>query len=130
MHQMHQGKALQYCKAFPYENGINTDLQIGYNPSMKLTSSQVNKVAQLANLPLTSEEEQKYSEQLSKILDYIDQLNQAETENVEPIFNVTGLVNVMRKDEVEPSLPQSEATKNASNNRQGFFVTKGVFEND
>lgn len=90
----------------------------------------VKKVAKLANLPLSSGEEEKYSEQLSKILDYIDQLNKVNTSNVDPTYNVSGLSNVMRKDEVTESLSQDEALSNASNKRNGFIVTKGVLMRD
>ncbi len=100
------------------------------------------KVARLANLPLTSEEEEKYSEQLSKILDYIEQLNKVDTKDVEPTFNVSGQANVMRKDTMDVCLPQEDALSNAPQKknavparlaakravRQGFFVTKGVFK--
>lgn len=95
---------------------------------MKLTSDQVRKVAKLANLPLTSKEEEKYSEQLSKILEYIDQLNQVSASGVEPTFNLTGLSNVMRKDETVAGLSQEEVLSNASNKKEGMFVTKGVFD--
>ncbi|OGE14078.1 hypothetical protein A3F00_04080 [Candidatus Daviesbacteria bacterium RIFCSPHIGHO2_12_FULL_37_11] len=94
---------------------------------MKLSKDKVRHVAKLANLPLTSEEEEKYSEQLSKILDYTDQLSKADTEKVEPTYNVSGLTNIMAKDEVSESLPQEDATKNGTNIKDGFFVTKGVF---
>lgn len=95
---------------------------------MKLTIDQVKKTAKLANLSLTEKEESLYSEQLSKILDYIDQLNSVNTENIEPTFNVTGLSNVMRKDETAESLSQEEALKNTLNKKDNMFVTKGVFE--
>lgn len=97
---------------------------------MKLTLDQVKKVAKLANLPLVQQEEEKYSEQLSKILDYIDQLNQIDTSNIEPTFNVTGLSNVMREDESQVCLSQKEALSNAPKTKEGMFETKGVFEND
>ena len=89
----------------------------------------VKKVAKLANLKLSEEEEAKYSEQLSKILEYIDKLNEVNTENVEPTYNVTGLTNVMSPDEVgDSTISSKEATKNGSQVRDGYFVTKGVFE--
>lgn len=88
----------------------------------------VKKVAKLANLPLTSDEENKYSEQISKILDYIDQLNSVDTSNIEPTYNVTGLVNIIRLDEPVINLSQEEAISNASQKKDGFVVTKGVFE--
>jgi aspartyl-tRNA(Asn)/glutamyl-tRNA(Gln) amidotransferase subunit C len=90
----------------------------------------VKKVAKLANLPLTEEEEKKYSDQLSKILDYVEQLNSVNTDNVDPTYNVSGTVNVMAQDEVKESLPQDLATKNGSQVRDGYFVTKGVFEDE
>lgn len=95
---------------------------------MKLTSDQVKHVAKLANLSLTSGEEEKYSQQLSKILDYIDQLNQVETPEIAVAYNVSEQENVMAKDKVVESLSQEDATKNGSQVKNGFFVTKGVFE--
>lgn len=95
---------------------------------MKLTTDQVKKVAKLANLPITEGEVEKYSEQISRILDYMDQLNSVDTKDVNPAFNVTGLSNVMRKDEVGESLSQEEALKNANQKKEVMFVTKGVFE--
>lgn len=102
---------------------------------MKLTKDQVKHVAKLANLPLTSEEEDspegeagKYSEQLSRILEYVEQLNQADTNGVEPTFNVSGQNNIMREDETGECLSQDEALANAMQKKDGMFVTKGVFE--
>jgi aspartyl-tRNA(Asn)/glutamyl-tRNA(Gln) amidotransferase subunit C len=94
---------------------------------MKLTSDQVKKVAKLANLPITLEEEEKYAEQLSAILDYIDLLNSVDTKDVKPTFNVMPDKNVMRQDVIGESLSPEDALKNASNKKDGYFVTKGVF---
>ena len=100
----------------------------------------VKHVAKLANLPLTSEEEEKYSEQLSAILGYFEKLNEVDTNNVEPTFNVTGQANAMREDETAGCLSQEEALSNAPKKkngpsatlsvalRAGMFETKGVFE--
>lgn len=97
---------------------------------MKLTLDQVKKVAKLANLPLSNEEEEKYADQLSNILDYIEQLNKVDTSNVEPTFNVTGQSNVMREDETSICLSQEEALLNAPKKKNGMFETKGVFEEE
>ena len=89
----------------------------------------VKKVAKLANLKLSEDEEAKYSAQLSKILEYIDKLNEVDTSDVEPTYNATGLSNVMRPDEVgDCTISSEEATKNGSQVKDGYFVTKGVFE--
>ena len=97
---------------------------------MRLTSDQIKHVAKLADLPLTSKEEKKYSEQLSKILDYIDQLNSVDTSGVEPTFNVSGQNNVMREDESVASLSQDEALQNAPQKENGLIKTKGVFQEE
>ncbi|MBI2019019.1 Asp-tRNA(Asn)/Glu-tRNA(Gln) amidotransferase subunit GatC [Candidatus Daviesbacteria bacterium] len=107
---------------------------------VRLGQDKVKHVAKLANLPLSSEEEEKYPEQLSKILEYVEQLNKVDTSNVEPTFNVSGQSNVVRVDKVGECLNQEEALSNApkkenarlqtperSDGGQGFFVTKGVF---
>ncbi len=97
---------------------------------MKLTTNQVTYVAKLGNLSLTSEEESIYAEQLSAILDYIDQLNSVDTTGVEPTFNVTGKSSIWREDVVAESLTQEEAMQNAPKSKNGQFVTKGVFEGE
>jgi aspartyl-tRNA(Asn)/glutamyl-tRNA(Gln) amidotransferase subunit C len=97
---------------------------------MKITKDQVKKVAKLANLPLSADEEEKYPEQLSAILDYFDQLNSVDTKGIEPTFNVTGASNALSEDIISSSLTQEQALSNAPVKKDGFFVTKGVFENE
>lgn len=97
---------------------------------MKLTRNQVQKVAKLANLILTPQEEEKFSEQLSKILGYIEELNSVDTSNVDPTFNVIDKSNILREDLAELGLSQEETLSNASSTKEGFFVTKGVFNGD
>jgi aspartyl-tRNA(Asn)/glutamyl-tRNA(Gln) amidotransferase subunit C len=97
---------------------------------MKLSLGQVKKVATLSNLNLDDSQLEKYSEQLSQILDYIDQLNSVDTDNVKPTFNLTGLLNVMREDTVKLSLTQPEALQNTDSKTNGLFITKGVFNNE
>lgn len=72
-----------------------------------LTEEQVRHVAKLARLKLTEEEVKKFSGQLSGVLEYVDILKEVDTEGVEITSQVTGLKNVMRKDEVI----SSEATR-------------------
>lgn len=61
----------------------------------------VKKVALLANLPLTPQEEQKFAEQFVDTLKVIDQINELDTAGIDPTSQVTGLVNVMRKDVID-----------------------------
>lgn len=90
----------------------------------------VSHVAKLANLPLTAAEKKKFEKELSQTLDYVSQLEEIETKNVEPTSQVTGLENVTRQDEAKPSLPQEELLKNAKSKHNGFFKVKAILDND
>ena len=68
----------------------------------RLTKKDVLHVANLAKLTLTPKEITKFQEQLSKIVDYISQLSEVDTLNLESTSQTTGLENVFRSDEVKP----------------------------
>ena len=88
----------------------------------------VGHIAKLANLPLTDSEKKKFEKQLSETLDYVKQLDEIDTKNVEPTSQVTGLENVLREDEVKPSFSQADALKNAKSTYKGFFKVKAILE--
>lgn len=95
---------------------------------MKLTLPEVKHIAKLSNLPLTSTEEKKYSQQLSKILEYIVKLDEVNTSRTTSTFNVSVNNNITRLDKSGICLTQQEVLSNATSKENGFFVTKGVFE--
>ena len=66
----------------------------------ELTREDVLKLARLARLDLTDEEVEAFRKEMSAILEYVAQLNDADVEGLEPTTQVTGLKNVMRKDSV------------------------------
>ncbi len=66
-----------------------------------LTKEEIKHIAELARLDLNEEELKMYGEQLSSVLKYIEQLQEVNTEDIEPTAQVTGLENVLREDEVE-----------------------------
>lgn len=94
---------------------------------IKLTKSEVEHVARLARLGLSDEELKKFRRQLSAILEYVEQLNELDTRDVEPISQVTGLKNVFREDVTRPSLTQEEALSNAPDQHNGFFKVRPIF---
>ncbi|TSC90435.1 MAG: aspartyl-tRNA(Asn)/glutamyl-tRNA (Gln) amidotransferase subunit C [Microgenomates group bacterium Gr01-1014_5] len=94
---------------------------------VKTSGIDVKKVAKLGNLPLSADEERIYTDQLSKVLDYVELLDRADTKNVEPTYNPTESRNSLREDSVKPSLSQEDALSNSPKNTDGFIVTKGVF---
>lgn len=93
-----------------------------------LTMKEVKHIAKLANLDISQGEVELFSRQLSEILEYVEKLDQEETENVKPLSNVTGKKNVFREDRILPSLMQEECLKNASSTYKGYFKVKAIFE--
>ena len=65
----------------------------------KLTREDILKLAQLARLDLTDQEVAEYSQELTAILDYVEQLAAVDVTGLEPTHQVSGLVNVSREDE-------------------------------
>lgn len=93
---------------------------------MTLTRPDVEHVAELARLGLSDEELERMREQLSSILEHIAVLNQLDTGAIPPTAQVNVLVNVLREDEVHPSLDQAEVLRNAPRKRDGFLEVRSV----
>jgi aspartyl-tRNA(Asn)/glutamyl-tRNA(Gln) amidotransferase subunit C len=95
---------------------------------MKITREEVHRVATLARLQLSSEEENTLTEQLDKILQYMEKLNQLDTENVEPLAHAVDIVNAFRDDRVANE-PQTESLlANAPAREQTFFKVPKIIE--
>ena len=99
----------------------------GVNIKMKLTKDQVKKVAKLAALSLNKEEIERFGKQLSETLEFVKKLDETDTKNTEATYSVTGLENITREDEVEPSLSADEALQNAKEKEGNFFKVKAIF---
>jgi aspartyl-tRNA(Asn)/glutamyl-tRNA(Gln) amidotransferase subunit C len=95
---------------------------------MALTIEEVQHVAHLARLRLSDDELEKMRTDLSGILDYIDMLKEVDVSDVAPTAQVTDLFNVMRDDEVQPSLPREDVLANAPDQRDGMFRVKAIFD--
>ena len=80
---------------------------------MSLAREDVEKVALLARLQLTDGEVALMTEQLGRIVEYVEQLNELDTAGVEPLAHAIELVNVLAEDELAPSLPRELALANA-----------------
>jgi aspartyl-tRNA(Asn)/glutamyl-tRNA(Gln) amidotransferase subunit C len=107
---------------------------------MKVTETDVTYVADLANLELTDQERQRLAKELNSILDYIERLNQLDTENVPPMAQTSDRLTVAekaggdkfayarREDVLRPSLPHQDAMKNAPDSNGDFFKVPKVIE--
>ena len=95
---------------------------------MENTKEIINHVSKLAHLEFTDEELSTITPQFSKILDYIDELSKIDLEGVEPMTHVLEDTNVMREDEVKPSISVQDAMKNAPKHNDIFFKVPKVFD--
>jgi aspartyl-tRNA(Asn)/glutamyl-tRNA(Gln) amidotransferase subunit C len=95
---------------------------------MSISKQQVQHVAALSRLKLTEEEIEQFTNQLNAILKFAEKLNELDTENVEPTSHVLPMSNVLRDDEVRPSLPREKALQNAPDQKDGLFRVPAVFE--
>ncbi len=86
----------------------------------------VEKVAQLAKLRLTEEEVEIFSKQLSDILDFIEKLEELDTENILPFYEMVEREAPFREDIPEKGLTNDDALKNAPQSEDGFFVVPRV----
>lgn len=67
----------------------------------KLTRDDVLKLARLARISLSDEEADEFTGEFDEILQYVEQLQSVDVEGLDPTNQVTGLTNVMRKDEIK-----------------------------
>lgn len=89
---------------------------------MQIIPDLIKYLESLARITLTEEEEKKVGDELQDILTYIDMLNELDTDGVEAMSHCFPVTNVMREDEVQPSMTPDEITANAPESQDGCFV--------
>ncbi len=95
---------------------------------MSISRKDVEHIAELSRLALTEEEVSLYTEQLQKILHYVEKLSAVDTTGVEPTTYTVPLQRVRRKDEVCPSLPVEDVLKNAPQKDKNCFKVPRIIE--
>jgi aspartyl-tRNA(Asn)/glutamyl-tRNA(Gln) amidotransferase subunit C len=95
---------------------------------MSLTADDVRWVAHLARLEMSSAELEMMARQLSSILDYVNQLQQVNTEGVEPLAHPLPIHNVFRNDVPAPCLTVHAALANAPDRRGDFYAVPAVLD--
>jgi aspartyl-tRNA(Asn)/glutamyl-tRNA(Gln) amidotransferase subunit C len=93
-----------------------------------ITLVDVEYVADLARLELSSDEKGQLVEQLGRILGYIEKLNELDTTDVEPTSHVLPIHNVMRADEARDGMSRDEALEMAPASHDGYFEAPRVVE--
>ncbi|RTR26756.1 Asp-tRNA(Asn)/Glu-tRNA(Gln) amidotransferase subunit GatC [Robertmurraya yapensis] len=94
----------------------------------RISTEEVKHVANLARLAVTEEEVEKFTQQLDKIISFAEQLNELDTENVEPTSHVLDMKNVMREDVPAKGLPREEVLKNAPEHENGQIKVPSIIE--
>jgi aspartyl-tRNA(Asn)/glutamyl-tRNA(Gln) amidotransferase subunit C len=95
---------------------------------MLLTPEEVEHVALLGRLELTSEERERFTDQLNSILKHFEQLGQLDTTGVPAMSHAIAMSNVLREDAPEASLSPDEALQNAPDQASGCFRVPRVIE--
>ncbi len=94
----------------------------------EITRKDVEYVSDLARIKLTEDEKKDMVRQLTSIIRYMEKLNELDTENVEPTAHILPIQNIMREDEVRPSLPVDEATGSAPIRGHDMFKVPRIIE--
>lgn len=102
----------------------------------KLSKEQIDHLAKLARIGLTDEEKNKFSSQLTDILEYVEKLQRVETAEIVETSQVTGLENVYRKDvaseltqvDKDKNINRDKLLKNAPDQKDNYIKVKAVLE--
>ena len=86
-----------------------------------ISKKDVEHTAWLARIELSEDEKNLFSKQFNEILHYFKKIDSIDTEEVPPTYHILNLVNIFRKDEVQPSLPEKDVLGNASKKEKRFF---------
>jgi aspartyl-tRNA(Asn)/glutamyl-tRNA(Gln) amidotransferase subunit C len=95
---------------------------------MKINKDTLRKIAHLARLELEPGKEEAMIKDLNEIISWIEQLQEVDTEGVEPLTNMSQEVNVFRKDKAGKHLEHKRALKNAPDHDEDYFRVPKVLK--
>lgn len=99
------------------------------NTMTKINETLIDHLSQLARLEFSNQEKQQIIHDLNRILNYIDQLNELDTSQVEPLIYLTDNQNIWREDEVKESLNKKDALANAPKKDSDYIRVPKIIEN-
>lgn len=94
----------------------------------RISIDEVKHVAHLARLGITEEEAVEFQKQLDKMITFAEQLNELDTDNVEPTSHVLEMKNVLREDIPQKGLPREDVLKNAPEHQNGQVKVPSIIE--
>lgn len=95
-----------------------------------INKDEVKYIADLASLKLSEEEVDKFSKQLSDILDYVEKLDELDTEDIVPTAYTIPVKNILREDKVEESLNLEKVLQNAPEKINNQFRVPKIMDED
>ena len=91
-----------------------------------ITREDVEHISWLASIKIEDEEKDGLVANFNTILEYFHQLDEVDTEMVQPTYRVVELANVFREDEAVPSISQDQALQNAPRREDGYFKSPRI----
>lgn len=95
---------------------------------MKINRDVLDKIAHLAHLEFDEKDAEKMMKDMTAIVNWVEKLNEVDTEGVEPLTTMSHEVNSLRDDEVKPHLDHEETLKNAPKKDSDYFRVPKVLE--
>lgn len=95
---------------------------------MSVDDATVRRVAKLSRIAIREDEVQPLTDKLNGILAWIEQLNEVDVSDVEPMTSVTPMQLIRRPDQVTDGDQQADILRNAPDAREGFFTVPKVVE--
>ena len=95
---------------------------------MKLDKNTINKIAKLARIRLSENEANEMLKDMNSILDWVEQLNEVNTDKVEPLTNISSSVLTQREDESNDINSSDEILQNSPEKLEGYFAVPKVVE--
>ena len=95
---------------------------------MKLDTNTINKIAKLARIRLSENEAKELLKDMNSILDWVEQLNEVNTDSIEPLTNISSSSLIKRKDEARDINSSDEILQNSPDKLEGYFAVPKVVE--
>jgi aspartyl-tRNA(Asn)/glutamyl-tRNA(Gln) amidotransferase subunit C len=95
---------------------------------MDIDKKLVKKIANLSRMRIEEKEVERFSKELSKIINWVEKLNEVDTKDVIPITNPSDIKIPFRKDEINDGKIEDKILKNAPEKKAGYFVVPKVVE--
>ena len=97
---------------------------------MNIDKATVERVANLARLSFTEEDKEKVQAEMTKIVSFIEKMNELDTEGVEPLIFMSDEINAFREDNAYTEITKEEALKNAPQKDSDYFKVPKVIERE